>query len=162
MPLSRPRARVRSTKCDTDAIGRQRLPPEPERHDRREIVGPADLAGRVPLDRQPRIVRVHSLAVVLDAHLPLAAELDVNRQPPRAGVDRVLDQLLDDRRRPLDDLARRNLVREIRRQPADFAHDTVSVTELTEPNGLARRHEATETTRRKPTCATRVFLRASS
>ena len=92
---------------------RQRFAAEAERQDRREIVGAPDLARRVPLDRQPRVVRLHPFAVVLDADLLLAAELDVNRQPPRAGVDRVLDQLLDDRGGPLDDFAGGDLVGEV-------------------------------------------------
>ena len=98
---------------------RQRLAAEPERQDRGEIVGAPDLARRVPLDRQPRILRLHPFAVVFDAHLLLAAELDVDREPPRAGVDRVLDQLLDDGRGPLDDLAGGDLVGEIGGQPVD-------------------------------------------
>ena len=92
---------------------RQRLAAEAERRDRREIVGAPDLAGRVALDGQPRIVGLHPLAVVLDADLLLAAELDVNDDAPRAGVDGVLDQLLHDRRRPLDDFAGGNLVGEV-------------------------------------------------
>ena len=97
---------------------RQRFAAEPEREDRGEVVGAPDLARRVPLDRQPRILRLHPLAVVLDADLLLAAELDVNREPARAGVDRVLDQLLDDRGRPLDDLAGGDLVGEVGGQAA--------------------------------------------
>ncbi len=92
---------------------RQRFAAKTEREDGRQIVGAADLAGRVPLDRQPRVLRHHPFAVVLDAHLFLAAELDVDRETPGAGVDRVLDQLLDDRGRTLDDLAGRDLVREV-------------------------------------------------
>ena len=65
------------------------------------------------LDRQARILRVHALAVVLDANQLLAAELDGDGEAPRAGVDRVLDQLLDDRGRTLDDLAGGNLVGEV-------------------------------------------------
>ena len=42
------------------------------------------------------------------------------RQPARAGVDGVLDQFLDDRGRPLDDLAGRDLIGEIRWQLLDF------------------------------------------
>ena len=69
-----------------------------------------DLARRVALDRKPRVLRLHPFAVVFDADLLLAAELDVNREAPSSGVDRVLDELLDDGRRPLDDFARRDLV----------------------------------------------------
>ena len=58
------------------------------------------------LDGQPGIRRVHPIAVVLDPQRLLAAELDRHRDPPGARIERVLDELLDDRRRPLDDLAR--------------------------------------------------------
>ena len=40
----------------------------------------------------------------------------------RAGVDRVLDQLLDDRGRPLDHFAGRDLVRQLGRQTVDAVH----------------------------------------
>ena len=82
----------------------------------------ADLAGGVPLDRQPRILRLHPLAIVLDPHLLLAAPFDVDGQAARARVDRVLDQLLDDGGRPLDDFAGGNLVGEIGGETMDFAH----------------------------------------
>ena len=49
----------------------------------------------MPLDGQLRIVGVHAFSVVFDADLFLAAELDMNREAPRPGVDRVLDQFLD-------------------------------------------------------------------
>jgi hypothetical protein len=54
----------------------QRFAAEPERPDRAEVVGARDLARRVPLDRQPRVLRLHPLAVVFDANQLLAAELD--------------------------------------------------------------------------------------
>ena len=41
---------------------------------------------------------------------------------PRAGVDRVLDQLLDDRRRALDDFAGGDLVGEVRRKTMNSSH----------------------------------------
>ena len=59
---------------------------------------------------------VHPFAIVLDADLLLAAELDVNRDAAGTGVDRVLDELLDDRGRALDDLAGGDLVREVGRR----------------------------------------------
>ena len=65
---------------------------------------------------------VHPFAVVLDANQLLAAELDGDGDAARAGVDRVLDQLLDDGRRALDDLAGGNLVGEVRRQAVNLAH----------------------------------------
>ncbi len=84
---------------------------EAERVDGRQIVCPPDLARRVTLERQARILRAHALAVVLDPHETLPAQLDVDLNAPRAGVDRVFDELLDDRGRPLDYFAGSNLVR---------------------------------------------------
>ena len=55
----------------------QRLAAEPQRANRREVVLARDLARRMPLDRQPRILRLHAVAVVFDANQLLAAELDV-------------------------------------------------------------------------------------
>ena len=77
-----------------------------------------DLAGRVTLERQPRILRRHALAIVLDANEPLAAELRGDGDAPGAGVEAVLDQLLDDRGGPLDHLAGSDLVGQ--RQPAGW------------------------------------------
>ncbi len=70
------------------------------------------------LEREPRVLRLHPLAVVVDANQLLAAELDGDGDAPGAGVERVLDQLLDDGCRPLDDFAGRNLIREIGRKQA--------------------------------------------
>src|SRR5439155_20702285 len=59
-------------------------------------------------------------AIVFDANLLLAAELDVNGEAARARIDRVFDELLDDRRRAFDDFPRGDLIREIRREADDF------------------------------------------
>ena len=59
---------------------------------------------------------------ILDADLLLAAQLDVNDEAAGAGVDRVLDQLLDDGRRALDDFTRRDLVGEVGWEAGDAAH----------------------------------------
>src|SRR4029078_1011151 len=82
----------------------------------------ADLAGRVALDGQPRVLGVHAFAVVFDADQPLAAAVDGDRDPRGPGVQRVLAQLLDDGGRALDDFAGGDLVREIRSKPVNFRH----------------------------------------
>src|SRR5690606_9405803 len=64
----------------------------------------------------------HPLAVVFDDDELLAAELHGDGDAARAGVEGVLDKLLDDRGRALDDLAGRNLVRQLRRQAPDARH----------------------------------------
>jgi hypothetical protein len=102
---------------------RQRLAPEPEGPDRVEIFGAGDLARRVPLERHPRIRRIHPLPVVLHAEQLLPAELDRHDKARCAGVQRVLDQLLDDGGRTLDDLAGGDLVGEMRGEEVDAGHD---------------------------------------
>jgi len=77
VPLWRPRARAQQEMRHRCNRG-QRLAEEAERQDRCEIVGPADLARGMALDREPRVVRFHPLAVVLDANLPFSAQLDSN------------------------------------------------------------------------------------
>ncbi len=97
----------------------QRLAAKAERADGGEIVGRGDLRGGVALQRKHGVVRRHADAVVLDAHHRLAAQLDGDRDVTRPGIDGVLDQLLDHRGRPLDDLAGGDLVGHLRRQLAD-------------------------------------------
>ena len=53
----------------------QRLTTKPERANGREILWLGDLAGRMPLDRQPRILRLHTDAVVFNANQLLPAQL---------------------------------------------------------------------------------------
>ena len=79
-----PRARVRSMNCETDAMLGSASPRNPSVPDRAEIVRLRDLARGVPLDRQPRVLRLHPIAVVFDANQLLAAELDGDGDPPCA------------------------------------------------------------------------------
>jgi hypothetical protein len=67
----------------------------------------------VALEGEHRVVARHPLAVVRDAQEATAASLHVQLDAPRARVNRVLDQLLGDRGRALDDLARGNLVGDV-------------------------------------------------
>ena len=121
-----PRARAQGEVRDRrDA--RQRLAAKPERADRGQILGAGDLAGRMPLDRQARVLGVHTFAVVLHAQRLLAAELDGDRDSAGAGVKRVLDQFLHDRRRPLDDFAGGDLVGKMQGEAVDAGHDSVGV-----------------------------------
>jgi len=88
---------------------RQRLAAEAEGHDRRQIaVG--DFRSRVPLDGKGEIGFVHAMPVVDDPDQPAPAGLDRDLDRFRPGVERVLDQFLDRRRRPLDHLARGDAV----------------------------------------------------
>jgi len=101
---------------------RQCLPAKTERRDGGEILRAPDLAGRVALDGQLGVRRSHSLAVILDADQPFAAQLQGHRYAHGARVESVLDQLLDCRRGALDHLAGCNLVGKPGRQPVDLAH----------------------------------------
>ena len=76
----------------------------------------------MPLEREPRVVGVHPAAVVRDREPPDPAPLDLHVDARRPGVEGVLDELLDDRRRPLDDLARGDLVDQDVRENRDPRH----------------------------------------
>ena len=91
--------RVRSDETRHRRDGRQRLAAEPERADRARSAAPLDLARRVALDRQQGILRVHAVAIVFDANRVSCRRTRRSIvDAPRAGVDGVLDELLDDRR----------------------------------------------------------------
>ena len=68
---------------------------------------------RVPLHRQRQIIGVHALAVIFYCNQSLAARLERYLNPPRARVQSILHQLFNRRRRPLNNLARRNLINQI-------------------------------------------------
>ncbi len=97
---------------------RQRLAAKAERGDRRQVaVG--QLRRRVALDRQPQLVGVHAAAVVDHRQMIDPAGVELDRDPRRAGVDRIFDEFLERRRRALDDFAGGDLVDEVVGQAAD-------------------------------------------
>ncbi len=71
------------------------------------------------LNRELEIGARHAAAVVADADQPPPAAVGDDLDPGRAGVERVLDQFLDDARRPLDHLAGGDAVDQIFRKLAD-------------------------------------------
>src|ERR1700737_1893503 len=83
----------------------QRLSPEPQRLDPDQVGNGAELGRGVSHEGQGEVLGLDAGPVVdyQDALQPSAIDLD--RNAPRPGVDAVLNQLLDDRRRPLDDFA---------------------------------------------------------
>ena len=83
------------------------------------------LGSGVTLDREREILLRHAAPVIGDADQPPAAARKHDLNPPRAGVERVLDELLHDRRRPLDDLAGCDLALELERENGDATHDAV-------------------------------------
>ena len=87
----------------------QGLAAEAERADVEQVVV-GQLRGGVALDRQLEIVAGHAGAVVADANEPAAAAVGHDLDMVRAGVEGVLDQLLDHARRALDHLARGDAV----------------------------------------------------
>ena len=75
--------------------------------------------GAVTLDGQRQLVAAHALAVIGDGDQRLAAFPQRDVDARRAGIDRILDEFLDRRRRPLDDLAGGDTVNNDTRQLAD-------------------------------------------
>ena len=113
VPEDSPRARVRITKCDTDAMLGSASPRNPS-------VWIAARSSACPIllvawrsMASTRVVGAHAAPIVLDADEALAAEFDGHRDAARARVDGVLEQFLDDAGRALDDLASGDLVREV-------------------------------------------------
>ena len=125
-----PRVAVRGAGRERDAgdAGNrgQGLAAKAESGDGEQILGGAQLAGRVPLEREQGIVAVHAAAVVadLDQAAAAAAQLDSDLGSPC--VKGVLDQFLADRSRPLDHFAGGDLVRDLVCQYADAAHDPLT------------------------------------
>src|SRR3989442_119165 len=79
------------------ADGGQRLAPEAEGGDGGEVGFVRDLGGGVPQKGQVDVARVHAEAVVADADELASGVLQLDGDGGAAGVDGVLDQLLDHR-----------------------------------------------------------------
>ena len=73
----------------------------------------------MPGERERELVACDPDAVVHDADQPRAAALDLDADRARTRVERVLDELLDDGGRPLDDLAGGDLIDELGRKDLD-------------------------------------------
>ena len=97
----------------------QCLAAKAERLDHGEIRQRGQLARRMPDERQRELVSRDAGAVVTDPDRGLARAADVDRDPACPGVEGVLDQLLDHRRRTLDHLARGDRVGDLGRQHLD-------------------------------------------
>ena len=103
---------------------RQRLAPEPVGPDADEVLVRRDLGGGMALQRQARVLATHARAVVPDEDPVDAAPVDLDVDPGRPGVESVLDELLDGRGRPLDDLAGGDAIDDGARQAADAGHSS--------------------------------------
>jgi len=77
----------------------QRLAAETHRADAFEVLGARDLAGGVPIERQPGVGGIHAVPVVLDPDQLLAAHLDRDRDARRVRIDGVFDEFLQLRRK---------------------------------------------------------------
>jgi hypothetical protein len=100
----------------------QRLATEAQRRNRFEVFERGDLAGGVAGQRKREILLLDAVAVVghRDATQSAAVELDLD--PARPRVDRVLQQFLDRGGRPLDHLAGGDLADQQVREGLDAGH----------------------------------------
>jgi len=74
----------------------------------------------MPAHREDRVLARHPGSVVADRDQRRAAAENLNADRVRARVKGILDQLLDRRRWPLDNLARRNLTSDLLGQYVDY------------------------------------------
>jgi hypothetical protein len=88
----------------------------------RRVLDVAQLAGGVALEGQQSIVAEHAATVVGDADQAAAAGFDLDAQLGGPGVERILEQLFDDRSGALDDFTGGDLVGDLVGQDADAAH----------------------------------------
>jgi hypothetical protein len=93
------------------ADGGQGLAAEAERRDGAEIAR-SELRGGVPLDGEVEVLPIHPDAVVDDADQAASARLHRDGDRAGSGIERILDQFLDDRSGTLDHLARGDAVDE--------------------------------------------------
>ncbi len=112
---------LREVSCmrDTDAMLGSASPRKPSVPTRSRSSMRGDLAGRVARERQQQLVALDAAAVVAHAAQAHAALFDLDFDAARAGIDAVLDQLLEHGRRALDHLARGDLMDELFGQDAD-------------------------------------------
>jgi hypothetical protein len=103
---------------------RQRLAAEAEGRHALELVERRELARPVPRECQQGVVGVHALAVVAHRDAVDAAAAQADLDVARAGVERVLHQLLHHRRGTLDHLAGGDLSLYDRGEYGDLPHAT--------------------------------------
>ena len=125
VPVALPRARVRSVKCETEAMLGSASPRNPSvRIAARSsdaailLVAWRSMASRASAGSIPS-----PSSSTRNAFLPPSSIVD--RDPPGARIERVLDELFYDRRRTLDDLARGDLIGKMQWQDLD-GHETES------------------------------------
>ena len=102
---------------------RQRLAAKSHRRDRCQILRQADLARRMPLQAQQRIIAIHPAAVVHHAEETGSATREFHHDPARSGIDAVFDEFLHHRGGALHDLARRHLTGDLIGEQANSSHE---------------------------------------
>ncbi len=128
---------------------REGFAPEPERLDPVDRSGRVEFARRVPFDRERKLVRRDALAVVRDLDPGETSLVDPDRDRARSRVQRVLDQLLDDGGRSLDDLARGDPLDRGRVEPPDRTTTGGSVAPHGPSLGISRARRARSRSSRK-------------
>ncbi len=101
---------------------RERFAAEPHGLHAKQVLERADLARRVPPHRQDGVLPIHPDPIVLDEDPLLAALSDLDADGGSLGVQRVLEQLLDDARGSLDHFTRGDLVDERVVEESDPGH----------------------------------------
>ena len=104
----------------------QRFAAIPQRGNRLEVGLVADLAGGVFFHGQGQLFRDDAAAVVLDGDQHLAALFQFYVDGCRSGVETVLDQFLDDGKRPFDHLAGGDFARKPVGQSMNSHHSHLS------------------------------------
>ena len=116
----------------------QRLSAKAQGRDREQVVARAQLGSGVAFKGQESIVAHHAAAVIGDAYELASAALDRNHDAGGAGVERIFQQFLDHRCRPVDDLARRDLIGHLVGQYVDAAHSLLTFTKTSSEDVTAR------------------------
>ena len=99
---------------------RQRFAAKAQRRNGKQIVGGFQFAGGVALESQQRIVVNHAVAVVNDADHPLAADFRFDANRLRASIQRIFEQLFDNRSGTFDNFARGDFICDSFRQISVF------------------------------------------
>ena len=107
--------------------GRQRLAPEAQRADGRQVGGGAELAGGMAQKGGGQLLRRDAAAVIGDAKIGEAAVLDLRRHGGRAGINGVFQQLLHHAGGTLHHLAGGDEIRYMGRQTLNLRHKGTSL-----------------------------------
>ena len=118
-----------------------------------QIVEAGDLAGCVTGQRQTQVVGGDAVAVIRDPDQADAALLQIDADVARAGIEAVLDHLLERRGGPLHHLARGDLRDQEVGQQADRRHGGILPARLTPHRATVRQRTADRTRPRQYTPA---------